>query len=215
MLLKRLQSDLASLYETELGYDVYDFLITDARLAAELAPAAPHSNQERLLLAEHPEDPRLSLYIDEAILSQLAADDPLASLHAGNLNAFLIALEGISHLHYLMWNAERDKPVSLLELELQAEVDKYVAAAQLFAWQRDGIIPSNLHHRLFEAVRFDASLPAEARTRYQEANYYAARYCHALRNRFPGHHHQPGFVRELRSFYRLTQNQKIRHIRAS
>lgn len=216
MLLNDLHAELASLYETPVGYDVYDFLITDARLAAALTPeSASHQNHERLLLQSSAEDLRLSLYIDAEVLELLGSDDPTVSLHAGNINEFLIALEGISHFSYLIWNAERDNQVSLLEMELQAEVDKYVASAKLMSHQLGGAVPHLLHRQLFEAVRFDDSLSAEAQTRYQEANYYAARYCYTLRNRFPGHHHQLSFLRELRGFYRLTQNEKIRHIRAA
>jgi len=70
-----------------------------------------------------------------------------------------------------------------------------------------------LHHVLFEAVHFADDLSPAALTRYQEANYFGARYCHRLRRRYPGHHHQPSFIRELQHFYRLSQNAKIQHIR--
>ncbi|MGH8596762.1 MAG: hypothetical protein ACREXT_08910 [Gammaproteobacteria bacterium] len=214
MLLTHIQHELAAIYETQLPYDIYDFLITDVRLAAELTPtAASTNNRERLLIQPAIEDPRLSLYIDFEILERLQADDPTISLHSGNLTEYLIALEGVSHLHYVIWNTERENPVSLLELELQAEVDKYVACAKLFGEQREGNIPLRLHATLFERVMFDGSLAPEAQSRYQEANHFAAKYCADLRRRFPGHHGQPSFLTELRMFYRLTQNQKIQRIR--
>jgi hypothetical protein len=216
MVLRQLQAELASLYETPLAYDVYDFLITDARLAAALTPSdAPQTNRERLLVSQDEDESRLSLYLDAEILATLERDDPMIALHDGNLQEFMLALEGVSHLNYLLWHAGQDSQVSLLEIELQGEVDKYVTAAKLIAHQHRGRIPHVLHHYLFEAVRYAEDLSAEARNRYQEANYYAARYCHSLRNRFPQHHYQPSFLRELRGFYRLSQNAKIRHIRAA
>jgi hypothetical protein len=214
MLLTRIQSELAAIYQTPLSYDIYDFVITDARLAEALTPAtSSQNNQERLLIQPAFDDPRLSLYIDRTVLERLRTDDPTVSLHAGNLVEYLIALEGVSHLHYVIWNIEHDNPVSLLELELQAEVDKYVACAKLFGDQLAGNIPAGLHQALFDAVSFDVSLAPEAQSRYQEANYFAAKYCADLRRRFPGHHGQPSFLRELRAFYRLTQNEKIQRIR--
>ncbi len=214
MLLTQIQCDLATIYETPLPYDIYDFVITDAYIAAKLTPTtASPNNQERLLIEPTFDDPRLSLYIDATVLTRLYADDPTVSLHSGNLPEFLVALEGVSHLHYAIWNVEHNRPVSLLELELQAEVDKYVACAKLFSDQRAGDIPIRLHQTLFDAVTFDQSLAPEARSRYQEANYFAAKYCAALRRRFPGHHGQPSFLRELREFYRLPQNEKIQRIR--
>lgn len=215
MLLSQLQTQLAGFYGAPVSYDVYDFLITDRRLAMALTPpGALTGNQERLLLREDASELALSLYIDETVLSSLGDDDPTVSLHDGNLNGFLIALEGVSHLQYLIFRAERARPVSLLELELQAEVDKYVTSARLVSTQGDGRVPPALHARLFDEVRFDATLPAAELARYEEANRLAARYCDALRRRFPGHHHEASFVRELRGFYRLGGREKIRHILA-
>ncbi len=213
MLLSRLQNQLAGFYAMPVVFDVYDFLITDARTAAALTPpGAALDNQERVLVRTDESALELSLYIDEAVLECLEHDDPHASLHEGNLNPFLIAVEGVSHLQSLIWHAEQDQQVSLLELELQAEIDKYVASADLLS--RQGGIPDGLHARLFEDVRFDASVSADEQTRYQDANQLAARYCHALRRRYPGHHYQPSFMRELRNFYRLSEHQKVTRILA-
>ena len=215
MVLHRLQAELSALYATPLPYDVYDFLITDRVLADALTPpGASTSNQERLLVANEDDGASVSLYLDADLLAILEHDDPTDRLHADNLPAFLLALEGVSHLNYVMWNAQHDTAVSLLEVELQSEVDKYVTCAMLLARQGKGSVPAQLHRRLFEEVSFDASLGLQARGRYVEANHFAARYCHSLRQRYPQHHYQAGFLRELRGFYRLPQVGKIRHIRA-
>ncbi|MCC7121469.1 MAG: hypothetical protein IT493_07920 [Gammaproteobacteria bacterium] len=213
MLLSRLQSQLADFYAAPIPYDVYDFLITDRDTAAALTPSgAPTGNRERLLVRDG-EDLELSLFIDAALLAALDVDDPIVSLHEGNLADFLVAVEGVSHLQYLIFRAGLQQPVSLLELELQAEVDKYVTSAELLSSQCDNRhIPSALHARLFEDVSFDASLPPAAQLRYVAANRLAARYCHALRRRYPGHHHQKSFVRDLRDFYRMSEGRKVRHI---
>jgi hypothetical protein len=216
MVLAQIQSELAAIYATPLNYDIADFLITDAGLAATLTPEhASNNNQERLLVRGDPDALCLSLYIDDTILACLSADDPSALLHEGNFGAYLIALEGVSHLNYVIWHGERDHPVTLFELELQAEIDKYVACAKLFSAQQGGHIPPMLHQVLFDSTRYDSSLDATELQRYQDANYFAAKYCSGLRRRYPGHHGQPSFLKELRAFYRLTRNQKIQRIRAA
>jgi hypothetical protein len=216
MVLAQIQSELAAIYATPMNYDIQDFLITDANLAAALTPRqASTNNQERLLVQGDIDELHLSLYIDDAVVSRLSADDPTALLHEGNFTAFLIALEGVSHLNYVLWNGERDNPVTMFELELQAEIDKYVACTKLFGAQQGGNIPRALHQVLFGANHFDATLGAAERQRYEDANYFAAKYCFELRRRFPGHHGQPSFIKELRAFYRFTRNEKIRHIRAA
>ncbi|MGD9600263.1 MAG: hypothetical protein AB7O21_03415 [Gammaproteobacteria bacterium] len=215
MVLAQIQAELAAIYATPVAYDVRDFLITDPEVAAALTPApASTGNSERLLVRHDEDDLRVSLFIDDAILAQLAVDDPTAWLHDGNLAAFLVALEGVSHLNCVLWHGERATRVTLFELELQAEIDKYVACTKLFSTQQRGI-PSALHHVLFENPRYDPALDDDVRERYVDANYYAAKYCHGLRRRFPGHHDERGFLSELRTFYRLTRNEKVRRIRAT
>ena len=73
----------------------------------------------------------------------------LTRLDADNLEDFWTAFEGVSHFTYYAWNAQREKRVTLLEMELQAEVDKYVATTLLLLTPR-AAQPRGLHHWLFE-----------------------------------------------------------------
>ena len=107
------------------------------------------------------------------------------------------------------------RPVTLLELELQAEVDKYVTAVTLLGAQGGKADAATVHERLFNQIHFHQDLPDERLERYQHANHYAAKYCRALTSNFPSHGHQPKFISELRRFYRLTQNEKIRRIESA
>ena len=131
MLLKRLQDLLGGIYDVTIGHDVYDYLVTDR---AQLPACSRDSRcEEELLVAPlHAGEVALSLYLDPALLQRLAAADPLERLHGGNVADCLTALEGVSHFVYLVWNASHDRAVSLLELETQAEVDKY--AITVFCW---------------------------------------------------------------------------------
>ena len=125
MLLSRLQNLIGGIYDVSIAHDVYDFLVTDrGRLPAA---ARGGTAEEELIVAEPAaggDEVALSLYLDPALLARLTREDPLVRLHAGNVADWCTALEGVSHFLYLAWNAGHDKPVSLLELEMQAEVDK-------------------------------------------------------------------------------------------
>ena len=70
----------------------------------------------------------------------------------------------MSHFLYVAWNAGHDKPVSLLELEMQAEVDKYVASYWLLRRQFPGPFPRELLRVLFERTRMDPRLAPRGRT---------------------------------------------------
>ena len=212
MLLNQVQNYLAGFYEAPTPYDIYDFLITDAAHADALTPTGERDNDERLLVAQSDDGVELSIYVDGDTLSFLQDDDPFTGLHDGNLGAFMVALEGVSHFHYLCWNASFDKPVTLLELELQAEVDKYVTALALLGEQANTRGIEDVHERLFENIHFRDDLPADHLARYQNANRYAAKYCRSLLMNYPEAHREPCFRNELRRFYRLTQNEKIRRI---
>jgi hypothetical protein len=213
MLLSRLQDLIGGIYDVRVAYDVYDFLVTDrGRL-----PHAPHAGlaDEELIVAQSPDgsEVRLSLYLDPALLERLASADPLVELHGGNVADWWTALEGVSHFLYLAWNAGHDRPVSLLELEMQAEVDKYVTSYWLMRRQYPGHFPAELRRVLFERTRIDPRL-LEARQRmYGEANRYAARFCRRLERRLAdAMHGEREVLAELRRFYRLTNARKRAHI---
>jgi hypothetical protein len=214
MVLRRLQSLLGRLYDVSVDYDVYDFLVTDRR---ELADVIPENDRrapdEELLLAETADGAGVALYIDPSVLMRLEQADPTGSLTEGNLADYCTALEGVSHFVYSTWRLDWDAPVSLLELETQAEVDKYAATVFLVADQQGGCYPAQVHARLFDRIDFDARLEPEQYDRYRTAHRCAANFCRRLENRFVnrGKAQVEALVRELRKFYRLGCAAKLRY----
>src|SRR5258706_14076321 len=73
MVLHGLQSLLGRLYDVELNYDVYDFLVTDRGALPGPTPAAAERDvEEELLLAETADGAGLGLYLDPELLRRLA-----------------------------------------------------------------------------------------------------------------------------------------------
>jgi hypothetical protein len=214
-LLGAIQGQLGRLYDAELEEDVRDYVVTDRRLFAALTAGAPaRLNDEQLLVVENEGAIDLALYLDAAVLQRLAAADPRENLSHENLADFWTVLEGVSHFHYVAWNAGFDKPVTLLELEMQAEVDKYVSTRLLLQGQPRATLGAPLLQRLFQDPVFDPRLDAEELGRYQAASALAGRYCAGLESRFPVAAVTLELLRELRTFYRLPQVAKIARIRA-
>ena len=212
MVLSGLQSLLKRLYDVDLGYDVHDFLVTDRRSLAGVVPSNDRrAPEEELLLAPTADGAGVSLYIDARVLSRLEQSDPMGALTEGNLADFCTALEGVSHFVYSAWRLGGDAPVSLLELETQAEVDKYAAAVFLIADQQGGGYPAHVHARLFDRVDFDSRLEPEQYERYRTAHRCAANFCRRLERRFVGRNGAriEALVRELRKFYRLKHTAKL------
>lgn len=214
-LLGAIQGQLGRLYDVQLQEDVRDYLVTDRRLFAALATGVTSRlGDEQLLVVESDGAVDLALYLDTEVLQRLAAADPLENLSHANLADFWTVLEGVSHFHYVAWNAGFDKPVTLLELEMQAEVDKYVSTRLLLQGQPGATLGAPLLQRLFADPVFDPQLDAEELGRYQAASALAGRYCAGLETRFPVAAVTLELLRELRTFYRLPQAAKIARIRA-
>ena len=93
-----------------------------------------------------------------------------------------------------------------LELELQAEVDKFVCCC---CWSR-----AARHRRcagaLYGGVSFADDLDDDERERYRTANHEASRYAGALERRFAAR--TGALLAELRRFYRLGLADKLSHI---
>lgn len=215
MLLRRMQALLAQLYDAPVEQHAEDFLLSDrGRVAAVIGDEAARLSDEQVLLAEDEQGVRIGLFIDQPVLERLAQRDPLHALDEGNLRDYCTALEGVSHFHYLVWSLARGRRVSLLELELQAEVDKYAIALALLTQQHAGRYPGALHARLFDAVSFLPQLDETARRRYEEANRHAARYCRSLDERFlrPRRLRPELWRAELRRFFRCGHQEKIRQL---
>ena len=210
----RLQTLLADLYDAPVEHDVGDFLITDPTHAAALQSSdEPPPTDEQLLIADTHDGVAMSLYLHAAVLERLRHHCPLEALDEHNLQDYCTALEGVSHFHYVTWSAGCDRDVSLLELELQAEVDKYASALALLLAQREGRFPGELFGRLFEGGRLLPHLSEPERERYVEAHRFAARFCRRLEERFLRRRRArpAAMLAELRSFYRLGRHAKLRY----
>lgn len=211
-MLATLQNQLERIYEVEIPHRVDDFLTTDPEIlkAIQGHGDSDYSQvEERLLVVQDGESVDIALYLDDEVISRLAADDPISNLHDGNLSDYCTAMEGVSHFLYLVWNAHHERGVSLMELEMQAEIDKYVSTAFLLGQQGCGRIPSSLFQWLFEKPVFDSSLDRASLERYRDANYYASRYCARLEKRYLGRNGRAGIFNDLRRLYRLTHHAKI------
>jgi hypothetical protein len=210
-----MQTLLAQLYDAPVSEDVQDFVLSDrARLSQVVGEQADEARDEQVFVVEDEHGVRLGLFIDEKVLARLARRDPLEALDEDNLPDYCTALEGVSHFHYLVWNVAHGRNVSLLELELQAEVDKYATAVALLTRQQRGQFPGALHSRLFHAVSFLPQLDEISRRRYQEANRHAARFCRSLEEKFlrPRRQRPELWLAELRRFFRRGHQEKIRQL---
>lgn len=165
---------------------------------------------ETLLLREMPDALEIGLYLDPRILERFAARGGLNSFSEQSLEDFWTLLEGISHFVCLGWHAERNREISALDLEIQAEIDKYVSAREFCRQSGLGDLGDELHGMLFSAWRLDEAMDEKIAERYRVASETAARYCRHLQSR---HDDSLGLRAELRDFFRLSPHRRRERIR--
>jgi hypothetical protein len=187
--LARMQRGLETLYRVDTGVEVGDFVIGED-MRDELAPA--RKPREQLLVMEETGEMALALFIHPEVIASLDA-----GIGRHNLGDFLLAIEGVSHFIYAIQCARSERRVSQLELELQAEVDKYVTCLL-----HDVDSSEALRDRLFRECAYEDDLDGDERERYQVANDNAHRYAAWLEETFVERRRIPEMLGELRRFYR-------------
>ncbi len=205
-MLASVQRGLEQLYRVETDLDIEDFVIDEAtRDEATRDSVGARAPREQLLVRETDGELELALYVCPRALANLAAHDPRAGLDDGNLQDFLLAVEGVSHFVYVAFCARQARQVSALELELQAEIDKYITCVL--------VTGADLRAPLFEHFSLDPAMGADERQRYLVANENAQAYASVLHDRYVTRGAVPEMLDELRRFYRMGMGGKLERIR--
>ena len=202
--LRRVQRGLEALYRVNTGVEITDYVV-GAELRDALALA--RKPREQLLVCEADGEMALALFVDPRVLANLARFDPADRLGDHNFGDFLLAVEGVSHFIYAIRCARAERPVSQLELELQAEVDKYVTC--LLTTEPEIGVSAELRRRLFGDAAYDDDLDHDEHARYRAANGNAQRYTSWLERAFVVARRIPEMLAELRRFYRLGLAAKL------
>ncbi|HEU0223913.1 MAG TPA: hypothetical protein VFR29_00595 [Steroidobacteraceae bacterium] len=208
----RLEALLIAIYDLRVDCRVADFLVTDRQSLPGECRDAP--GDEQLFVAAVDDGLCMSLYLDAGVLERLERHDPHDALDAGNVADCWTVLEGVSHFLCVAHHAGHDRPVSRLTLELQAEIDKYVASFLLLCRSDPRRFPAELHALLFRRATVDPLLAAGRESLYRRASRCAARFCGRLEPALRAFclREDGSWLAELRRFYRLSDAGKLRHI---
>jgi hypothetical protein len=197
--LARVQRGLETLYRIDTGVDIHEFLVGEDVRDAVVSARKP---REQLLVCEDEGEMSLALFLDRSVLDNLRT-----GLDDRNFGDFVLAVEGVSHFIYTIQCARAERPVSQLELELQAEVDKYVTC--LLATAPETSVSNALRQRLFADADYEPDLDDEESDRYRAANDNANRYAAWLEDTFVTRRKIPEMLAELRRFYRVGLAAKL------
>lgn len=191
-----IQRHLEAIYAVDYGHDARRFLIGDEQLArlVEAGVVTPEHQgaHEQVLVLPSDGELGLALHLSDEVQAGLAG--------ATTLQDHCHATEGVSHLLLLLRSADRGERLRLLDLELQAEVDK-ASTVLLRAHAVPGAPSAERLLARLGRVTLHEDLPEEARRRYREAHRLGARYASHLAALLA--EGVDRLLDELRRFYRL------------
>jgi hypothetical protein len=187
------QNALERLYQLDRVADVHAFLLP-----------AEEGEREALLVREA-NDGTLEMALRVPMLgpSKDLPLDPLCQI-----------IEGVSHFVYLADRARADREATQLEMEMQAEVDKYVVLASATG-AHDLRASAKLRERLYERVDYAHDEETELGERYRVANDLAHGFVRRLEVKFVADRKWSAMRDELRRFFRMGQAEKMRLGRAA
>ena len=182
---ERVQSSIERAYEIDRVADVRDFM------------RGARSGKREALLVREAADGAIEMMLE------------LPELGAGDLDGVCQIIEGVSHFVYVATRAAQDRASTALELEMQAEVDKYVVLAGAIE-ELDVGRSEQLRERLYERVRYVHEPHTELGERYRVANRAASRFVQRMEARYVRERRFADLRRELYGFFRSGLEDKLR-----
>ena len=203
-MLSELQSWIEETYRLEPESPVADYLIDRAQLERHLDKESPYRNAEEvLLLRGDAQDCEVGLFLHPKFGLEKT------SVAEADTHGVMTALEGVSHLLLSLHRLKRSEGLTQLELELQAEVDKFLF---LRLMPDEGRRAEAKRHLLSEANL--EGLSRENLDRYAAARRLAHRYCLHLEETYLAPRSFDGLYRELPRFYRMSHWRKLQALGA-
>ena len=216
MLLNTVQQQFEKIYQLPPYFSIKDFLINQETLEKFKGEQNHHLTNLNLkgFMLLLPEDDELSLaiYLNDQVMNNLYKYSPSQGLNENNIHDFCIMAEEVSHFLYITWKAQHSIQITNLELELQAEVDKFIICNFYCSNVNDRSNKLPLKELLFETFSLEKNLSKESKNRYYTASKLARHYCHFLEKHFIKKDHLRQMMAEIRRFYRFSQTDKISHI---
>lgn len=218
MIYQDMQRAIEHRYDLNLSCQVKHFVSHDQTIVHELTGKTQIS-QEMLLIREEKDTLDVTLFLEEGLIESVS--DSNATHHASEqFDDYCTILEGVSHFVYLIWNAQYGRQIKPIEMELQAEVDKFIFAALADSNANTGenhkpcaATHKALSDNLFRKVSFTDAPGTNMHYRYKTANDFALRYCKWLTRHYQIIDGNSMLNAELARFYRLNGSAKFDHIK--
>jgi hypothetical protein len=161
------------------------------------------------VIRESPSGTRVAVYYPDRLIRRLERHPPQRGLGERNVDAFATLVEELDHLLFVAERTVCRRPLTLFEMELHANVSKYLVLSRFLAGQRSRLCPADrlwLRHHLFHKLRYTEP-DADVRDRYRDARRWALRLIDAIGTMPPQRR-----VEALRGFHHAGSQEKVRLI---
>jgi len=219
-LIKELQKKIEKTYALDTGItNIEQYIIGDKGYEEfyakeEIRTVVNSHSGARVLLRDAGDTLKVSIYYPDSLIRELEDNDPRLGIHDENIDLCASFIEELDHFLFIAQNYKSNRPFSLLELELQANVTKYLVLKYFIALQSRSLKLSKfdreyIRHHLFYKRKFDIEDTLE-RKRYEDAGKFGMMYTEQI-DRL-SHEER---LRDLRRFSRMTCPSKIKHIQST
>jgi hypothetical protein len=206
----RIETGLGDLGAFVIGDEGYRRFYAGLRLhrsvGSERGPGA------QLLVRQADRRLKACIYFPDSLIRRLENHPPQRGLGESNVDAFSVFVEEIDHFLLLAERARLGRPLSLFEMELQANVSKYLVLSRFLAGSGRALHPLRriwLRHHLFEKSAFRED-DEKLSLRYRDARRWSVKYLDRLARRGPAEK-----VESLRRFHDAGAREKLRLIEAA
>jgi hypothetical protein len=200
----RMETDLGDLGTFVIGDEGYRRFYAGKQLHYRAASTPGLGAQ--LLVRELGSELLVCIYFPDDLIRRLESHPPQRGLDESNIDAFSIFVEEIDHFLLLAERAALGRSLTLFEMELHANVSKYLVLSRFLAGAQQVLDPLRriwLRHHLFEKGRFDED-DAGLRRRYSDARRWGVKFLDALLTRGA-----PERIDSLRRFHDADAREKL------
>lgn len=214
---RKIDRALKDIYHLDHDLDAHKFLILDDYSDLKRISSITIAGFDGALLVNEGESwLSLGIFLNETVRRSLATlpFDHNQKWKVSHFKAFNVAVEEVSHFHCLVHHCNSGRSLSSLELELQAEIDKFVVIffARLQFSKKPISTFDALYEKQFNSFSLSNDLTVEQKERYLEANRLAMRFLNHCRKHFYSPKNFDRALRCLRNFYRLNRSEKLSYI---
>ena len=219
-LIKELQRKIEKTYALDTGItNIEQYIIGDKGYKEfyakeKIRTVVKSYSGSKVLIRDAGDTLKVSIYYPDELIRELESNDPRLGLHDGNVDLCASFVEELDHFLFIAQNYKQNRPFSLLELELQANVTKYLVLKYFVALQNKSLKLSKfdkeyIRYHLFYKRKYDIE-DASEKKRYEDAGKFGMIYTKYI-DLLP----QEDRLRDLRQFSRMTCPSKIRHIQST